>query len=255
MHILQVSVRPEMPTTISGLIDLTKPLLRVVAREGLFYLELNVDSIKIERNGSELLADSRQVADVLGIEHSSLIRLIKDNPSDFGTIRFEIASSKMPNGSMNPKPESWAKIPEAECLLLITYVRNTEEAKKAKRALIAAFQAMHRKLVSLSKKSELDIKSTKARNSLTDQWKDHGLVGKEYALATVEEYKAVFKNPEIRKPEMTMEQKARLLIFETMEMLKLQQSPDVTGLPMVKQSIHATNIAIERAYKTIGLSK
>lgn len=36
MRILQVSVSREMTTTISGLIDLTKPLLRVVARKGLF---------------------------------------------------------------------------------------------------------------------------------------------------------------------------------------------------------------------------
>jgi len=104
-----------------------------------------------------------------------------------------------------------------------------------------------------AKKTQLDIKSTKARNSLTDQWKDHGLVGSDYAKATVEEYRQVFKSETIRKPDMTPEEKAKLLIFETMEMLKLQGREDVQGLPMVKSSIAETASVVDASLKMIGV--
>jgi prophage antirepressor-like protein len=104
-----------------------------------------------------------------------------------------------------------------------------------------------------AKKTQLDINSTKARNSLTDQWKDHGLVGSDYAKATVEEYRQVFKSETIRKPDMTPEEKAKLLIFETMEMLKLQGREDVQGLPMVKSSITETASVVDASLKLIGV--
>lgn len=95
-----------------------------------------------ERNG-ELLADSRDVAEVLGVEHASIVRLIRDNSDDFGRVGFEIAPLQTAGGTQST---TFALIPETETLLLITYVRNTEQSKVAKRALIEAFQAMRAKL-------------------------------------------------------------------------------------------------------------
>jgi phage regulator Rha-like protein len=100
---------------------------------------------------------------------------------------------------------------------------------------------------------EFEKSSKKARNSLTAQWQEHGLVGKEFAIATIEEYKSIFNDPKIRKPVMSKEQKARLLIFETMEMLKLQSTPEVKGLPMVKTSIVSTAEAMQTALVSIGV--
>ena len=92
------------------------------------------------------LADSRNVAAVLGVEHESITRLVYSRSEDLGTIRFEIGTSKMPDGRVNPKPEKYALLTKRQCLLLITFVRNSEEAVKAKVALIDAFEAMEKAL-------------------------------------------------------------------------------------------------------------
>jgi phage regulator Rha-like protein len=99
--------------------------------------------IQIKNRNGQLYADSRVVARVLGVEHESLIRLIKENSEDFKRVRFEIGPLHTAGGVQKA---TTAHIPETESLLLITYVRNTAESKIAKRALIEAFQTMRHEL-------------------------------------------------------------------------------------------------------------
>jgi phage regulator Rha-like protein len=106
----------------------------------------------IEIDG-ELFADSRHVAKRLGVEHESVKKLIKDYPDDFEVCRFQI--EQPPKGSLGGRPEQYALIPEAECLLLLTYVRNTDKSTKIKRQFVKAFQAMRAKLAHIARGPQL----------------------------------------------------------------------------------------------------
>lgn len=90
----------------------------------------------------ELLVSSLIVAENVGYEHSSVIRLIRDNLSDFnefGTLGFEIQKS-------GGRPTEYALLNENQSTLLITYMRNNEEVKRFKINLIKAFSIMKSKL-------------------------------------------------------------------------------------------------------------
>lgn len=88
--------------------------------------------------GSEPRVDSRIIAQSLGNEHAHLIRLLTDHEADFeefGIIRFE-------NGEISGRgrPIRFALLNEDQCYLLLTYSRNSEKAREAKRALVHAFR-------------------------------------------------------------------------------------------------------------------
>ncbi len=98
----------------------------------------------IEKDG-EMLADSRDVAEKLGIEHRSLIRSINANIIDikgFGILRFEIAEIKG-----RGQPEKYALLNEDQALFVGTLCRNSKEVVAYKAWLVRGFQAARKMLL------------------------------------------------------------------------------------------------------------
>lgn len=90
----------------------------------------------IERNGSDLVVSSEQIA--LGTEnqHASILRLIDSNVADFeefGHLRFEIR-----DGYNNHKVRT-AMLNEQQSTLLMTYLRNNDKVRAFKKGLVKAF--------------------------------------------------------------------------------------------------------------------
>jgi len=88
----------------------------------------------------EARVDSRIIARELGNQHESMIRLIDEYQSDFeefGVVRFQIG--KPPKGSKGGRPERFALLNEDQAYLLLTYAKNTPEARRLKVNLVKAF--------------------------------------------------------------------------------------------------------------------
>ena len=104
----------------------------------------------IEKDGV-LLVDSRLIAARIGIEHESFVKTItkyqKQTEEAFGTIRFEIGSSEMPDGRINPKPEKYFLLSEDQATFLMTLSRNTPEVVECKIDLVKKFSEAKRLLV------------------------------------------------------------------------------------------------------------
>jgi len=96
----------------------------------------------VQNVNGELLVSSVVIAENIEYEHSSVIRLIRDNLKDFqefGTLGFQIEKSK-------GRPTEYALLNENQSTLLITYLRNSELVKRFKINLVKAFAIMKDKL-------------------------------------------------------------------------------------------------------------
>lgn len=100
--------------------------------------DLNVQNIGTDRN-AKLVVDSRLIAEVLGIGHGDWIRnVVKKYQSeiegDFGVIRFE-------NGKLGEegRPTVYALLTEDQATCLMTYSKNTDQVRAAKRNLVKSF--------------------------------------------------------------------------------------------------------------------
>lgn len=104
---------------------------------------VTLSEITVETKYDVLVVDSRLVATGLGIEHESFMRTLKKYESTlesrFGAFRFEIGTSTMPDGRINPKPEKFAWLTEDQSLFLMTLSRNTDQVVKCKADLVGAF--------------------------------------------------------------------------------------------------------------------
>lgn len=104
----------------------------------------------IEKDGV-LLVDSRLIAARIGIEHESFVKTItkyqKQTEEAFGTIRFQIGSSEMPDGRINPKPEKYFLLSEDQATFLMTLSRNTPEVVECKIDLVKKFSEAKRLLL------------------------------------------------------------------------------------------------------------
>lgn len=81
--------------------------------------------------------DSRVVAQQLGVEHESVMRLLNKYQADFevhGLFRFEIGKP------LNGRPEKFSYLNEDQCWLLLTYNRNTKKVRALKGQLVRALE-------------------------------------------------------------------------------------------------------------------
>lgn len=97
--------------------------------------------IPISNQGSDLIADSRHISKLFGIEHKSLKRLIEEHEeeiSSLGVWRFE--NAKPPEGSSGGRPQKfyWLNFDQIAYLLVIS--RPTEQTKPFRLKLIVAFR-------------------------------------------------------------------------------------------------------------------
>lgn len=111
------------------------------------YKEVKTDLISIRSQAGELLVDSRDVARVFNVEHSSLRKLIEQNEvhlSQLGVYRFQIA--KPPVGSAGGRPEKFAFLNFDQVAFLLTLTRITKETIKFRLQLILAFKKAREEL-------------------------------------------------------------------------------------------------------------
>lgn len=98
------------------------------------------------------LADSRQIAEKLGIDHRSFFNLISEYQEevqkDFGQVRFQIASVKTEE-SRGVKHQKYALLTEDQSYVYLAYSKNTEQARACKRLLVKAFADARQKLAQL----------------------------------------------------------------------------------------------------------
>jgi hypothetical protein len=95
-------------------------------------------SIQLVHSAGEARVDSRLIADQLGIQHESSMRLIRGYKADFeelGILRFEIGEI-IGRG----QPEQYALINEDQAYLLLAYSRNTKKVRSLKVNLVKAFR-------------------------------------------------------------------------------------------------------------------
>lgn len=96
--------------------------------------------------GADIVADTRDLAQVMEIEHESVVRLINQQIAafeEFGVLRFEIGKPSSPLGG---RPQSFAILNENQCYLLLTFVRNSKVTVSLKTKLIAAFSRAREEL-------------------------------------------------------------------------------------------------------------
>lgn len=102
-------------------------------------------SLTVSEKNSQLVVDSRLIAEELGIYHSNLIETIKAHQTeieqDFGIILFE-------TGKLNTagRPTKLAFLTEDQATYVMTLSRNTDQVRLAKRNLVKAFSAARLKL-------------------------------------------------------------------------------------------------------------
>lgn len=88
----------------------------------------------------EARVDSRLIARELGnipIEMLDLVERYKADFEEFGVVGFQ--TQKPPKGSKGGRPERFALLNEDQAYLLLTYARNTPEARRLKVSLVKAF--------------------------------------------------------------------------------------------------------------------
>ncbi|MGZ8219514.1 JAB domain-containing protein [Methylomagnum sp.] len=96
--------------------------------------------IELHQVKGEARIDSRIIAEELGNIHIEMLDLVQRYQTDFeefGVIRFQ--TQKPPKGSKGGRPERFALLTEDQAYLLLTYARNTPEARRLKVKLVKAF--------------------------------------------------------------------------------------------------------------------
>lgn len=97
--------------------------------------------------GTELRVDSREMAERLGNQHASAMKLITKNLEHFerfGRVGFEIATLETRGGKQETR---YTLLNEDQCYFLLTLVRNSETVVKLKAALVLAFREARKRLM------------------------------------------------------------------------------------------------------------
>jgi len=191
--------------------------------------------IEIKEKHGELFADSRMIADSLGIEHHSVIKLL-DN-ENFERVRFEIDTLKTSGGEQKSKH---ALLTERQALILLTFVKNTKKAQIAKVKLVDAFMEMRSKL-NLKKKSK-DI-----RNNFTATLQNHGYDKQHQYIQTTIQMKGAL-GIEHKKDEMTENELKLITAAEMIAEVNLDNSK-AEGYYQVNPICLNSTIAVQNAVR------
>lgn len=108
-------------------------------------LEPNAGLVRSGEDGHPITT-SMIVAEGTGSQHSSVIRLVRDNVCDFeefGRVGFEIEPFETAGGTQSRKV---AVLNREHAMLLMTYMRNNDVVRQFKKNLIHAFTDMERRL-------------------------------------------------------------------------------------------------------------
>ena len=104
--------------------------------------------IHIQQQAGELVADSREVATALAIQHENLLGNLEAHratpEAEFGRVRFETGTLQTAGG---PQQTRFAYLTENQALFLATLSRNTAAVVRVKAWLVKAFDAARKALL------------------------------------------------------------------------------------------------------------
>ncbi len=122
--------------------------------------EAQLDLVVSKQKDGILVVDSRLVAQGLAIEHESFMKTVEKYKTEveqqFSSIRFEIGSSQMPDGRINPKPQKYCFLTEEQSTFYMALSRNTPTVVAIKGRLVKAFFDAKRQLENQSSTVESD---------------------------------------------------------------------------------------------------
>lgn len=112
---------------------------------------------------------STEIAEAMGLQHASVIRLVRahvDDFASFGRVRFQIAPFDTAGGKQSREV---VYLNEDQCYLLLTYSRNSAQVRALKVAFVRAFGMARREGVakSLTAWQELQRLEIENASSLT----------------------------------------------------------------------------------------
>lgn len=96
----------------------------------------------VQREGADLFTTSEAIAEGAGVQHKNTLELIERNIADledFGGVAFETRPLETAGGTQARRV---AKLNEQQATLILTYLRNTEQVRAFKKALVKAFYEM-----------------------------------------------------------------------------------------------------------------
>lgn len=99
----------------------------------------------VQRDGEDLFTTSEAIASGAGVEHRATLQLIDrhaDDLKDFGPLAFEMRKGAALAQGGFAKATRVARLNEQQATLLLTYLRNTEQVRAFKKALVKAFYEM-----------------------------------------------------------------------------------------------------------------
>ena len=100
----------------------------------------------VQRDGDKLFTTSEAIAQGAGVEHRATLQLIERHLADleeFGRVAFQMRPFETAGGTQSRRI---ARLNEPQSTLLLTYLRNTEQVRTFKKALVKAFYEMARQL-------------------------------------------------------------------------------------------------------------
>ncbi|GAO99214.1 Rha family transcriptional regulator [Fructobacillus ficulneus] len=96
---------------------------------------------------AKLYTTTEVIAEYTGIKYKSVYESVRNNQDDLkelGVLPFEMVVPQ--KGTVGGQPKKVYQLNEPQATLLITYLRNTPQVKKFKKALVKAFYSMKQEL-------------------------------------------------------------------------------------------------------------
>ena len=191
-------------------------------------------SVFIDNNGNPWFS-AQSVCKVLN--HSNASQAIKNNCEKEGiSTAYTLTNSGR---------QSIIIINESNLYRLI-FKSRLENAKKFQSWVFEKVLPSIRKTGKYSIPEEVKKMSVKHRSALTAEWSAKGVKQNEYKILTIEEYRQLFNNTDIRKKQMNKKEILTLSAFEALESLKLYNNPEIGGFADCKISITETASTIKK---------
>lgn len=167
-------------------------------------------------NRKEPRADSRLLAERLGINHKSLIFQIRSYKTDFeefGLLPFKKAKLKGIG-----RPQIVTFLNENQSVLLLTYSKNTGKVRELKKQLVKAFSEARKQLETRQSGKQTRLVAMDSVKLLVDQAEVQGSSNPKsyYINVTKITYGTLFSSGNIDRDKMTTEQ---LLLLGTSEII------------------------------------
>ena len=213
-----------------------------------------MDTLVLIYNRKEPRADSRLLAERLGINHKSLINQIRSYKADFQEFGFLPFKKAKIDGK--GRPQNITYLNENQSILLLTYSKNTSKVRELKKQLVKAFSIARKQLETRQDGKQSRLVAMNSVKLLVNQAEMQGSSSPNsyYMNITKLTYGSLFGSGKIERDKMTREQLSFLNTSEVIIQRKinalLQENPNIYYKDIyrgVKDSLKAfaTSISVE----------